>query len=292
MDRDRRRRLLDPRPAAGVGTLDRLAAGGPRDVPVRLYVPRGPAPAGERPLVVAVPGGRWVRGGIGASVWPCGRIATRVGAVVAHVGCRVAPEHPAPAAHLDAYAATAWLSERAGHFGARADRLALLGDGPGATVAATVALDARDRGRPAVAFQVLVRPVTDLTLATLPLAATSAPDRAGALRTGDADVRRWADRYLGDLADPRDPLVSPLLAGDHRGLPPALVVTAEQDPLRGDGLRYVDVLRGSGVPTEHAEVPAGISDSTGSPGCTGRGRPPVDPALEAIVVSALRRAFA
>lgn len=145
MGRDHRRRLLDRRPAAGVTTLDRLAAGGQRDVPVRLYVPRGPAPAGGRPLVVAVPGGRWVRGGVGASVWPCGRIATRVGAVVAHVGCRVAPEHPAPAAHLDAYAAAAWLAERAGQFGARADRLALLGDGPGATVAATVALDARDR---------------------------------------------------------------------------------------------------------------------------------------------------
>jgi acetyl esterase len=290
MGRDRRRRLLDPGPAAGVTTLDRLAAGGQRDVPVRLYVPRGPAPAGGRPLVVAVPGGRWVRGGIGASVWPCGRIATRVGAVVAHVGCRVAPEHPAPAAHLDAYAASAWLAERAGQFGARADRLALLGDGPGATVAATVALDARDRGRPAVAFQVLVRPATDLTLAALSRAAAPAPD-GGALRTGDADVRRWADGYLGDLADPRDPLVSPLLADDHRGLPPALVVTAEQDPLRDDGLRYVDALRASGVPAEHAEVPTATSGSAGGPGCTGRGRPPVDPVLEGVVVSALRRAL-
>lgn len=137
----------------------------------------------------------------------------------------------------------------------------------------------------------LVRPVTDLTLAALPLAATSGPDRAGALRPGDAEVRRWADRYLGDLADPRDPLVSPLLADDHCGLPPALVVTAEQDPLRGDGLRYVDALRGSGVRVEHAEVPAGVSDSIGGPGCTGRGRPPVDPGLEAIVVAALRRAL-
>ncbi len=289
MGRDRRRRLLERRPVAGVTTLDRLAAGGDRDVPVRLYVPRGPMPPGGRPLVVAVPGGRGVRGGIGASVWPCGRIATRVGAVVAHVGCRVAPEHPAPAAHLDAYAATAWLAERAGQFGARADRLALLGDGPGATVAATVALDARDRGRPGIAFQVLVRPATDLTLAALPLAAASTPDRAA--RTGDTDVRRWAAGYLGDLADPSDPLVSPLLADDHRGLPPALVVTAEQDPLRGDGLRYVDALRAGGVRTEHAEVPAGMSASTGGPGCTGRGRPPVDPALEAIVVSALRRAL-
>jgi acetyl esterase len=274
-----------------VSTLDRLAAGGERDVPVRLYLPRGAAPAGGRPLVVAVPGGRWARGGIGSSVWPCGRIATRVGAVVVHVGCRVAPEHPAPAAHLDAYAATAWLAERAGQFGARADRLALLGDGPGATVAATVALDARDRGRPAIAFQVLVRPATDLTLAALPLAVTSAPDRAGAPGAGDVDVRRWAARYLGDLADPRDPLVSPLLADDHRGLPPALVVTAAQDPLRDDGLRYVDALRGSGVHTEHTEVPAGIPEATGVAACTSRGRPPVDPALEAIVVSALRRAL-
>jgi acetyl esterase len=265
-----------------VTTLDRLAAGGERDVPVRLYLPRGPAPAAGRPLVVAVPGGRWVRGDIGASVWPCGRIAARLGAVVAHVGCRLAPEHPAPAAHLDAYAATVWLAEHAGQWGARGDRVAVLGDGPGATVAATVALDARDRGRPALAFQVLVRPVTDLTLAGAP-----APDHAGVSTPGDADVRRWATRYLGDLADPRDPLVSPLLADHHRGLPPALVVTAPHDPLRGDGLRYVDALRGGGVPTEHAEAP-----DVSTPDCTRRGRPPVDPALEAIVLCALRRGLA
>ncbi|WP_448613978.1 alpha/beta hydrolase [Modestobacter sp. URMC 112] len=284
MGPDRRRRLLERRPAAGVTTLDRLAAGGERDVPVRLYVPRGPAPAGGRPLVVAIPGGRWVRGGVGASVWPCGRIATRVGAVVVHVGCRVAPEHPAPAAHLDAYAATAWLAERATRFGARPDRLAVLGDGPGATVAATVALDARDRGRPAIAFQVLVRPATDLTLAAL--GPVRPPARTGgAPLPGEADVRQWADRYLGELADPLDPLVSPLLAEDHRGLPPALVVTAEHDPLRGDGLRYLDALLAGGVRAEHAEAPMG------GPSRPARGRPPVDPALEAVVVSALRRAL-
>ena len=282
MGPDRRRRLLERRPAAGVTTLDRLAAGGDRDVPVRLYLPRGPAPPGGRPLVVAIPGGRWTRGSVGASVWPCGRIATRLGAVVVHVGCRVAPEHPAPAAHLDAYAATAWLAERATQFGARPDRLAVLGDGPGATVAATVALDARDRGRPAIAFQVLVRPATDLTLAAL--GSARAPARpGGAPPPGDAEVRQWADRYLGDLADPLDPLVSPLLAEEHRGLPPALVVTAALDPLRDDGLRYVEALRAGGVPTEHVEVLSGSG--------SGRGRPPVDPALKAVVVAALRRAL-
>lgn len=274
---DRRRHLVADQPA-GVTTVDRLAAGGDRDVPVRLYVPRGPVPEGGRPLVVAIPGGRWVRGGVGASVWPCGRIAARVGAVVAHVGCRLAPEHPAPATHLDAYAATVWLAEHAGRMGVRADRIALLGDGPGATVAATVALDARDRGRPALAFQALVRPATDLTLAAATAVLGGPPVPA------DAGLRTWAARHLGELADPRDPLVSPLLAEDHRGLPPALVVTAALDPLRGDGLRYVEALRAGGVPTEHVEVPSG--------GCSGRGRPPVDPALKAVVVAALRRALA
>ncbi len=273
----RARSLVGGQPA-GVTTVDRLAAGGERDVPGRLCVPRGPAPGGGRPLVVAIPGGRWVRGDVGASVWPCGRIATGVGAVVAHVGCRLAPEHPAPATHLDAYAATSWLAEHAGQLGVRADRIAVLGDGPGATVAATVALDARDRGRPALAFQALVRPATDLTLATS--AATSA-SRSRPVADG---LRSWAARHLGELADPRDPLVSPLLAEDHEGLPPALVVTSAADPLRGDGLRYVAALRAGGVPTEHAEVPRGGD-------CSGRGRPPVDPGLKAIVVSALRRAL-
>jgi acetyl esterase len=171
------------------------------------------------------------------------------------------------------------LAGHAGQLGARADRIAVLGDGPGATVAATVALDARDRGRPSLAFQVLVRPATDLTLA-----ASTTVDGGASVSAVDEGLRRWAARHLGDLADPRAPLVSPLLAEDHRGLPPALVVTARLDPLRGDGLRYVEALRAGGVATEHAEVTSGG-------GCPGRGRPPVDPDLEGIVVAALRRAL-
>jgi acetyl esterase len=276
------RRHVGAEQPAGVTTVDRLAAGGDRDVPVRLYVPRGPVPDGGRPLVVAIPGGRWVRGDVGASVWPCGRIAARVGAVVAHVGCRLAPEHPAPATHLDAYAATVWLAEHAGWLGVRADRIALLGDGPGATVAATVALDARDRGRPAVAFQALVCPATDLTLAS-----PSVAEQSAAPGSSGAALRRSVALYLGDLADPRDPLLSPLLAESHARLPPALVLTAEQDPLRDDGLRYVRALWAAGVPTEHAELPASGSGFLDGPG----GCPVTAAAALGILVSALRRAL-
>jgi len=270
------------RRVSAVRTRDLQVPGAEEDIPVRLYLPPGPAPAGGRPLVVSFPDGGWVSGGLGASAWLCDRVAARVGAVVAEVDHRTAPAHPAPAAFLDAYAATSWLAEHAEVLGARSDRVGLLGGGAGGGLAASVALDARDRGRPAVAFQALVCPATDLTLTSPSAAAHSrAPGPSGAA------LRRSVALYLGDLADPRDPLLSPLLAESHAKLPPALVLTAEHDPLRDDGLRYVRALWAAGVPTEHAEVPGSC------PGCLdAAGRCPATAAAAVgILVSALRRAL-
>lgn len=265
-----------------VRTRDLHVPGVEQDIPVRLYLPPDPAPAGGRPLVVSFPDGGWVTGGLGASALLCGSVAARVGAVVAEVDHRTAPEHPAPAAFLDAYAATSWLAEHAEVLGCRPDRVAVLGSGAGGALAAAVALDARDRGRPTVAFQALVCPVTDLTLTSPSVAAHSrAPGPSGAA------LRRSVAMYLGDLADPRDPLLSPLLAESHAKLPPALVLTAEHDPLRDDGVRYVRALWAAGVPTEHAEVPGSCH------GCLDAdGRCPVTAAaVQGVLVSALRRAL-
>jgi acetyl esterase len=275
-------RLLHGRPGAGVTTADPLVPGGDDDVPVRLYTPPGPAPAGGRPRVVAFPGGGWVYAGLGTSSWLCSQVAAGVGALVAEVGYRTAPEHPAPAAHLDSYAATVWLAEHAHALGGLADRVALLGDGAGGTLAATVALDAHDRGRPSLAFQALICPATDLTLASPSIA-----EHADGPVLRRSDLRSCVDLYLGDLADPRDPLLSPLLAASHRGLPPALVVTAEHDPLRDDGLRYVDRLRVNGVAVQHAEVPG---SAHGFFAFAGACRRTAAPARE-ILVAALRRAL-
>jgi acetyl esterase len=278
----RLRRFVQGGTAPGVSTRDLLVPGTDSDVPVRLYLPPGPGPVEGRPLVVAFPDGGWAAGAPGATAWLSSRVAARVGAVVAEVHHRTAPEHPAPAAFLDAYAATSWLAEHAERLGGRSDRIGLIGGGAGGGLAAAVALDARDRGRPAVAFQALVCPATDLTLASPSIAEhTRAPFLSG------SDVRRSVARYLGDLADPRDPSFSPLLAEDHRDLPPALVLTASHDPLRDDGVRYVQALRTAGVPTEHAEVPGSCHGFFTAAGLCPR---TAGAALD-VVVASLRRAL-
>lgn len=272
---------LDGASAAGVTTEDLLVPGADQDIPVRLYRPTAPPAQGRRPLVVDFPGGGWVHGGVGASAWLCSHLARVTGALVAEVGYRLAPEHPAPAAHHDAYAATSWLAEHATTLDARADRLVVLGEGAGGTLAATVALDARQRARPAVALQALLYAPTDLTLTSLSVAESA----DGPVLTGRGE-HSFVEVYLGDLADPRDPLVSPLLADDHARLPPAFVLTAEDDPLRDDGLRYAAALRAAGVPVEHVETPSSRHRSFSLPRTC---QAAAEPALAALA-AAIRRA--
>lgn len=248
------RTWLEGAPAADVVTRDLVVPGIGDDIPVRLYAPTTlPNAVARAPLVVHFPPGGWVYGGVGASAWLCGHVASRVGAVVAEVGYRLAPEHPFPAAQQDAYAATTWLAEHAERLDADGTRMAVMGAGAGGNLAAAVTLDARDRGRPPVSFQALLYPATDLTLASPSLRLTP----VAPLLTAE-DLRACRDLYLGPAGDPTNPLVSPLLAPDHSDLPAALVITAEHDPLRDDGRRYAAVLRAGGVPVRLHDVADGV----------------------------------
>jgi len=233
--------------ARGVRLTDSTARGEVGPVPVRTYRPER-ADSGPLPLVVNYHGGGWTLGSLDSADWLCSQLATRVGAVVVAVDYRLAPEHPAPAAHRDACAVTAWVAEHAAELGARSDRLAVLGESSGATLAASAALAARDRGGPAMRLQVLLYPITDLTLSSPSI--EQLPDEP-ILRS--ADLRAYVSLYLGGNVDGGDPDVSPLHAEDHRDLPPALVMTADHDPLRDDGRRYVQRLAAAAVPVQHLE---------------------------------------
>jgi acetyl esterase len=234
--------------ARGVTTTDCAVPTPDGPVRIRVYRPPGWTPESRLPVVVAFHGGGWVFGNLDSADWLCSQVAARVGAVVVAVAYRLAPEHPAPAAHRDACAVTAWVAEHAAELGARSDRLAVLGESSGATLAATVALAARDLGGPSIRLQVLLYPITDLTLSSRSIA--QLPDEP-ILRS--ADLHAYVRLYLGGTADGADPYVSPLLAREHRGLPPALVMTADHDPLRDDGRRYVQRLAAAGVPVQHLE---------------------------------------
>lgn len=238
----------------GVGTTDRTFTGPSGELRARVYRSRRPH-VGERPLVVYFHGGGFVLGDLNQSDWLCSSVAARTGAVVVSIGYRLAPSHPHPAAVDDSYAGLVWAAEHAAELGAGGP-VGVMGESAGGNLSAVVCLLARDRGGPAIAHQALIYPATDLTMAS-----PSIRNNANAPILSEAEIVAFRRHYLGTSADPADPLVSPLLAKDHAGLPPALIQVAEHDPLRDDGVRYAQALREAGVPvrlTEYVGMPHGF----------------------------------
>jgi acetyl esterase len=227
----------DPVPVARV---HEVVIQGKAGIPARVYVPHGEPPFA---CLVHFHGGGWVTGGLDTHDRPSRDLAARSGCVVVTVDYRKAPEHPFPAALDDAWAAVAWAHEHADRFGVAADRIGVSGDSAGGNLAAVVCLRSRDEQGPALRFQALLYPLTD--------ARCEAPSyHTNAIGYGvqSDDLRRYWGLYLGGTADPDHPYTSPLRAGDLSGLPPALVVTAEYDPVRDDGERYAARLADAGVP--------------------------------------------
>jgi acetyl esterase len=231
-------------PPEEVARVEDVAAPGPAgDIPVRLYAP---AAEGPLPVLVWYHGGGWVIGDLEGADAPCRVLANRSGCLVASVDYRLAPEHRFPAAVDDAFAALVWAAEKIGDHGGDRTRLAVGGDSAGGNLAAVVSQLAKRRGGPMPAFQLLVYPATDRTAQD----GSILENAQGPLLT-----RAWMEwfyaLYLNGPEDGLDTRVSPALADDLSGLPPALVVTAEYDPLRDQGAEYARRLQAAGVPAEH-----------------------------------------
>ena len=227
---------------------------------VRFYRRQGaPVPA---PLVVNFHGGGFVYGNLTSADWLCGNVAARTGATVASVEYRLAPEHPAPIPFQDCWAATRWLLGHTRQLGADRDRVSVMGESAGGNLAALVALASRDRRRqdpawPALTAQLLLYPITDLTLASPSI--DELPDAPMLPRSSlDWFGRRYVPQGLPTSLAPDDPWVSPLHAPDKTDLPPSLVMAAGQDPLRDDALRYADALEQAGVPVRRVVYPDAI----------------------------------
>lgn len=234
-------------PAAPVASVqDRVVPGPAGELPVRVYTPKGEPPF---PIVIFFHGGGWVVGTLDSYDPLCRALAAAVPAVVVSVGYRLAPEDRWPAAVEDAYAATLWASGKAAELGGAQHRLAVAGDSAGGNLAAVVALGARDRGGPQVAFQLLVYPVLDAAAGT-----ASWRDHAEGFYLTAAGMRWYWDHYLGP-ADGSAPDASPLRAAFLGGLPPALVIAAEHDILRDEGEAYAARLRDAGVAATASRYP-------------------------------------
>jgi acetyl esterase len=234
----------EPEPVYEVAELKITGPGG--ELPLRLY-----RPASERPLPALVYffGGGWVLGTIDTADGVCRRLANACGALVVVVGYRLAPEHPFPAAIDDCYTTVRWVAEHAGEIGADPARLAVGGDSAGGNLAAGVALRARADG-PALAGQLLVYPNTDQLADDQSMRA--ADDR---FLFNRHSVDWYRQHYLANPGDAAHPLASPLRAESLAGLPPALVITAEYDPLRDQGEAYARRLADEGVPAELSRYP-------------------------------------
>jgi acetyl esterase len=230
--------------AEPVGRIENRKIPGPDgDLPVRIYTPDGRPPL---PAFVYLHGGGWVICNLDTHDATCRAIANAVPAVVVSVDYRLAPEHRFPAAAEDAYAATRWVAGNAAALGADPTRLIVGGDSAGGNLAAVTALMARDRGGPALAYQVLIYPVIDSSMTM----ASYDENAEGYLLTRSAMAWYW-NHYLGPGGDGRHPYASPIAADDLRRLPPATVITAEFDPLRDEGDAYAARLRQAGVRVQH-----------------------------------------
>ena len=224
-----------------VGAVEeRTIPGAGGEMPTRIYKPYGTGPF---PVLVYLHGGGWVIGDLEAYDATCRALTNAAGCLVVAMEYRLAPEHKFPAAPEDCYAATCWVAANAAAIGGDPRRIAIGGDSAGGNLAAVVAQMARDRGGPALVYQLLVYPVTNYGYDT----ASYRENAEGYLLTRDAMVWFW-NHYLRSAADGDNPLASPLRANDLRGLPPAMVLTAEFDPLRDEGEAYAMRLQEAGVP--------------------------------------------
>ena len=234
-----------------VARVENRTLPGPRgEIPVRVYTPEGRAPF---PVLVYFHGGGWVIGNLETHDGLCRHLANAAHCVVVSVDYRLAPEHPFPASGEDAYAATRWVAGNAAALGGDAKRIAVGGDSAGGNLSAVVSLMARDRGGPPIVFQLLVYPATDL-----PSANMSYRENAEGYFLTAKSMRWFFAHYCGANPDASDPYLCPLRAKNLGGLPPALVVTAEFDPLRDEGEAYAARLREAGVRTKLTRYPGMI----------------------------------
>ena len=212
-------------------------------VPIRLFVPHG---SGAHPLCVWFPGGGWVLDTLDTSAPALSYVAAEAPCAFAVVRYRLAPEHRFPAPLDDCLEALRWLVAEAGQLGIDPCRIAVGGASAGANLAAAVTLASREAARPRLRFQVLVYPAL--------LYGSDTESMRSDFPTFDGRDVEWCwSHYLTRAEDGEDALASPLLA-DLRGLPPALVVTAEHDPLRDEGELYAETLRQSGVDVDVVRI--------------------------------------
>ena len=244
---------LAPPPAAVERVEDRRIPVPGGDIGLRIYTPRRRDAAAKLPIVLHFHGGGWVAGDLDTHDAIARFYSAHADAIVVSVDYRQPPEHKAPAAAEDSYAAVEWAAAHASEISGDSNRLAVVGDSAGGNLATVVCRLAKERAGPRISYQALVYPAVDLRD---PVDDPKYPSRSqfgqGDYFISMRDMAWFRGHYLGDVTrEPHDPRVSPIAAADLRGLPPALIVTAGCDVFRDEGRAYADRLAADGVPVEY-----------------------------------------
>ena len=230
-----------------VGVKDMSIPGPAGAIRARHYLPVNTR--GTEPLLVFFHGGGFVLGDLDTHDGLCRLLCRDAGVHVLSIDYRLAPEHKAPAAGQDCYAAYRWALEHAAELGADPARIAVGGDSAGGNLAAVVSLQARNDGVQLPALQLLIYPVVDFNSET-----RSKTLFADGFFLTKKDMDWFQAQYLeGAPIDEADPQVAPLLVEDLSGLPPALLLTGGFDPLRDEGNQYAAKLAAAGVPVDHRQ---------------------------------------
>jgi acetyl esterase len=244
-------------------------------LPVRLYASEH---GGIRPALIYFHGGGFVFGNLETHDAVCRALAKESGAVVISVDYRLSPENKFPAAVEDSYAATVWAAANAERLGIDARRIAVGGDSAGGNLATVIAMRCRDAGGPALAAQLLLYPVTDLST----FETGSHRELGEGYFLTRAGMEWFKGHYLASADQARHPEASPLLAPDVSGLPPALVITAEFDPLRDEGEAYAQRLQQAGVRVTVTRYPGMIHGFVSMRGVLAGGRQAIQEAAKFI----------
>jgi acetyl esterase len=247
------RKVVQPEPAAVAEIRDLRAPAPQGDIALRLYRGAGTDPGARLPALIYFHGGGWVLGDLDSHDVVCRRLANGARCAVVSVDYRLAPEHRFPAAVDDSISATRWIAAEAEALGIDGHRLAVGGDSAGGTLATVVALTARDEGGPALRYQLLTYPATDLGLGH-----ASHRDFTSGLILTHGTMRWFRDLYLSAPADEADWRASPLRAATLAGLPPAYLLTVGYDPLLSEGEAYGERLAAAGVAVRHRHYPGQI----------------------------------
>lgn len=247
------------------------------DIPIRVYWPKISEGDDEEDLytiIVFFHGGGWVVGSLDGHDEMCRMLSNRSESIVISVDYRLSPEHQFPDPLHDCYTAAKWAYDNAKFLEGDKDTIIVAGDSAGGNLATAVALMAKEKNGPQLAAQVLIYPVTDLK-ADL---SKYSNDKFGPSK----EAMEWfAAQYVKRDSDMRNPLASPMY-GDLSGLPPAIVVTAEYDPLRDQDLLYVNKLEQAGVKTTLLDYPGMIHGFMQLPSFFPQGRDAIEKAASSI----------